>query len=609
MATVYKRKESRPIPEGAEIITYRGKPYATWTDANGKARRAPLNEAGNRIVQVAECYTAQYFDETGKRRKAATGCHDKAQAQRVAERIETEVALKRRGHIDPTAERYSKQARRPITEHVTEFQIALSSRGNTAKHVDMTLQRVRFIIEKSEAEHTKDLTASVVQEAIGGIRDAGRSLETCNSYLRAIKSFSRWMWRDKRIPDDPLAPLERYSTDVDRRHVRRELTPEELNFLLPFVERHTLPAHNLPGPDRAVAYRVAIGTGFRASELRSLTTASFELDGDPPTVTVSAAYSKRRRKDVQPIRMDLADLLRPWLAERPRDEQPFARLPKSAGRMLCKDLAAARERWIADAEDDPEEQARREESEFLCYEDSSGRFADFHGVTRHGYISAIVAGGASVKTAQELARHSDPRLTIGRYSHARLHDLRGALDALPSTTPSESHSQPQAMRATGTDDQTAEVARGQMRGQYGGKTVQNVASRGERHGISTGSGSRTEAVEEASPNVLSLRGLATKKPRPARRGERAEGTGLEPARDFSPPHFQSDATCPDSPGKTLVPEGMGADAGAIEMKSAHDDADLGVIIDAWPTLPEAIRSSILAMVTAGRCGGLTDGQG
>ena len=70
MATVYKRRELRPIPEGATIGTYRGKPYATWTDAKGKARRAPLNAAGDRIAIVAETYTAQYFDENGKRRKA-----------------------------------------------------------------------------------------------------------------------------------------------------------------------------------------------------------------------------------------------------------------------------------------------------------------------------------------------------------------------------------------------------------------------------------------------------------------------------------------------------------------------------------------------------------
>ena len=33
---------------------------------------------------------------------------------------------------------------------------------------------------------------------------------------------------------------------------------------------------------------------------------------------------------------------------------------------------------------------------------------------RHTYVSRVVESGASVKTCQELARHSDPTLTIGR---------------------------------------------------------------------------------------------------------------------------------------------------------------------------------------------------
>ena len=81
----------------------------------------------------------------------------------------------------------------------------------------------------------------------------------------------------------------------------------------------------------------------------------------------------------------------------------------------------------------PEREAR-EKSDFLAYRNAAGEVADFH-ATRHTYVSGIVAGGASVKTCQELARHSSPSLTIGRYSHARLHDLQGALDALPSVPP------------------------------------------------------------------------------------------------------------------------------------------------------------------------------
>ena len=44
----------------------------------------------------------------------------------------------------------------------------------------------------------------------------------------------------------------------------------------------------------------------------------------------------------------------------------------------------------------------------------------------------------------------------------------------------------------------------------------------------------------------------------------------------------------------------GADAGAVETKTAHDDPDLQAIIDAWPALPDAIKAGIVAMVTAAR---------
>jgi hypothetical protein len=86
---------------------------------------------------------------------------------------------------------------------------------------------------------------------------------------------------------------------------------------------------------------------------------------------------------------------------------------------------------------------------------------DFHS-TRHTYISSIVAGGATVKTAQELARHSSPALTIGRYSHARMHDLIGALDSSPNVSfqsPGE-FSDVAVLRATGTDNVSTEKPTG-----------------------------------------------------------------------------------------------------------------------------------------------------
>ncbi|MCU0960551.1 MAG: tyrosine-type recombinase/integrase [Pirellulaceae bacterium] len=165
-------------------------------------------------------------------------------------------------------------------------------------------------------------------------------------------------------------------------------------------------------------------------------------------MAVEAAYSKRRRRDVQPIRQDLAGVLRIWLADRADSERVFGSLPRVLARTLRKDLDAARAAWIAAASTKDEREAR-EKSQFLCYVDDDGRIADFHSL-RHTYISRIVAGGASVRTAQELARHSDPRLTIGRYAHAQLHSLTSALDALPNCHPLAA--EPAQVGATGTDD-------------------------------------------------------------------------------------------------------------------------------------------------------------
>jgi integrase len=269
---------------------------------------------------------------------------------------------------------------------------------------------------------------------------------------------------------------------------------------MPHVERNPKANFCLSGPVRAMSYQVALGTGFRVKELRTLTPASFDLDSDPPAVTVGAAYSKRRRQDLQPIRPDLAELLRPWLAGFPRDAQLF-KLPHNTAKMFRRDLAAARAAWIAEARTDSERE-ERERSDFLQYENAAGEFADVH-AQRHTYISGIVAGGASVKTCQELARHSTPVLTIGRYSHARLHDLTGALDSLPDLQPQEPTTAQEA-RATGTDCMVPVLLVGGKpdsvpvlpaeRQQLDGEKCQKVANSGERNDFCLATDSSSQPV-------------------------------------------------------------------------------------------------------------------
>jgi integrase len=108
--------------------------------------------------------------------------------------------------------------------------------------------------------------------------------------------------------------------------------------------------------------------------------------------------------------------------------------------MLRFDMAAARAAGLREPVTAAERE-RREKSRFLCPVDEVGRVCDFHSL-RHSYMSILVRSGASVKVVQELARHSTPTLTIGRYARVRLADVHGALPG-----PTERHDEA-PLRAT-----------------------------------------------------------------------------------------------------------------------------------------------------------------
>lgn len=93
-------------------------------------------------------------------------------------------------------------------------------------------------------------------------------------------------------------------------------------------------------------------------------------------------------------------------------------------------MQAAREVWLNEVETE-EARMEREKSDFLKWEDSQGRFADFHAL-RHTYLSRLGRSGGSPKVMQLLARHSTVELTLGRYTHAGLFDLSAAVARLPA---------------------------------------------------------------------------------------------------------------------------------------------------------------------------------
>ena len=321
-------------------------------------------------------------------------------------------------------------ASRPLVEHLADFRAALLARGCTERHADLVAARARRVVEGCGFKGVLDVDADAVERFLAGLRadkkvKRGISLQTSNFYVAAVQQFCRWLVDAGRASSSPVSRIRPLSVQTDRRHDRRALTVDELRRLLVAAEAGP-ERHGVAGPERALVYRVAVETGLRAGELKSLTRASFKLDGKTPTVTVAAAYSKHRREDVLPLRPGTAAALRTFLAGKMPAILALNMPPRrgDAAKVLRADLEAAG----------------------IAYRDGAGRVADFHAL-RHTFITNLVASGCHPKVAQLLARHGSIGLTMDRYCHMAAVDEAAALAALPDLS---APAAAEAARATGT---------------------------------------------------------------------------------------------------------------------------------------------------------------
>jgi integrase len=417
------------------------------------------SRTGKQVKTKSKKWWGRYRDALGRDCRVPLA-RDKAAAQVMLSELVQKAERETAGQLDP----FEENAKRPLKEHVDEFEQHLRDKGNSDQHVIEVATKVRKIIEGCKWAFIRDQSPSGTQRFLADLRSSGLSVQTSNHYLRAIKQFSRWLVRDRRTNDDVLAHLSMMNVKVDRRHDRRALLPEEFARLIAAAESGSR-IESISGADRATMYVLSAWTGYRKKEIGSLTIRSLRLDDDPPTATVEAAYSKRKRRDAQVLHPAVVQILEMWLATKAKlgpDDLLFpvsGKVPggteRKTAKMMRLDLEFARNQWIGEARTDVE-RTERENSDFLSYCDETGRFADFHS-NRHTFITSMERVRISPRTAQSLARHSDIRLTMGVYTHIELHDQRAAIESLPAPPTHTSDAQQDAavLRATGTDDANA----------------------------------------------------------------------------------------------------------------------------------------------------------
>jgi integrase len=275
-----------------------------------------------------------------------------------------------------------------------DFAGALLARGDGVVYVKQATTAIELIFNACGFRTFGDIDGNRVYCYLADKRKDGLGQRASNCYLGFTKSFVTWMIRERRAAGP--SPLEHLSCvkQTEKRRQRRILELAELRTLLSVTQ--TAPVrYGLSGAERALLYRLATESGLRASELKSLTKASFDFSAC--TVTLLAAYSKRKRQDVLPIRPDTAREIEKMLAPKLPTAQAF-KVPAKAAGMLREDLRAANIDYVVD-----------------------GKVFDFHSL-RHETGTLLAASGCDVKTAQSLMRHSDVNLTMSIYTHT----LRGA---------------------------------------------------------------------------------------------------------------------------------------------------------------------------------------
>jgi integrase len=203
------------------------------------------------------------------------------------------------------------------------------------------------------------------------------------------------------MPQSPILLIPKM-TVLELKRVRRALTDEEFDRPIK-TTRKAPPSHQLKGEQRAYLYLTAANTGFRVSELYSLTPTSFHF-GEQPYVYLEARVAKNKKATNQPVSRDFAETIRPWL---PQEGRLWPRLAcKRAAEMLTGDLDKAK----------------------IPCQNGEG-LVDFHSL-RVFYVTQLCKSIKNPKIIQTLARHSTMELTMRIYAKVNPSDAATAVNGV-----------------------------------------------------------------------------------------------------------------------------------------------------------------------------------
>ena len=317
---------------------------------------------------------------------------DKMVAEKRMAQLVTELERERAGLIAPRLERESAQF--PLTKHQEDFIADLVALGRTKKYAKLVMGRFTRLSAECKWRYPGDISTN----SFVSWRSTQTKLtpKTLNEYLNSGNALLNWMVRQGRVSFNPLRDVAHADVRGHQQH-RRAFTEDELNRLL-----------TAASPQRRLLYLAAAFTGLRAGELKQVIWGDLQLDCERPHIRVRALTAKNRKDAIIPLH---PQLLQELLAIREPGTKPDSRAfyqHPHPDRIIRADMEKAGIERL----------------------DSTGRKLDFHAL-RYTFATRLAMCGVSQRLAQELMRHSDPRLTANIYTDATQLPTFDAIKVLP----------------------------------------------------------------------------------------------------------------------------------------------------------------------------------
>jgi integrase len=357
------------------------------------------------LLKRGAVWHADYVDCDGNRIRRSTKMKDKQLAAKVLALWEggerqVEVGLKQR-----------TKAGDPIETLLKSYADSLGASGKSLQHIDRTSQLIRSAAAHNGWKKLGDVDANGLNRYSQHLlKDQRQAARTVASVITAVRSFCRWCVRNGALAADPTATVQKPSAKTDRRIQRRMILPAEWAWIKKALASSGK-KNGQEARERLLMYRLAMETGLRSSELRSLKRSSLQF-GSEPHVLVPASVTKNSKDAKQYLSDQIAADLQAFVARKPAGAHVFNVSSRTElARTLRSDIAEARALWSNSAEGQ-----NHQDSDFLKSPNSQGEVIDFHAL-RHTCGAWLVMQGVTLAEVREIMRHSTITLTVDCYGH------------------------------------------------------------------------------------------------------------------------------------------------------------------------------------------------